>query len=644
LLVPVLSAAGLAPATVLPATVLPATVLPATVAPATVAPATVVPATTVQATRVLPTSVPEPVLLSQGRPAVSSSLEKADFPARQAVDGNSETRWSSGFSDPQWLRIDLGRSTVVRRVEIDWEVSHSTAYSIEVSADGEVWEPQWSTDAADGGTDVIAIEGTGRFVRMYSTARVGTAGNSIWEMRVYGDPAPKKEQPEPTPSKKPSADPRPKASEPKAEPSRPAPSASPSAPAPSPSASPVPERTGPPGSVLYYVVGKEPDGSVEKLNDIAERFLDDRDRWPEIAELTEGHRQPDGEFMTDPRKLTAGWVLKMPKDASGEELKFAPLPGFEKPSPKPSATPTPSAEPTVEVAGIDEAASVGPISPAWYGAAAGLVLAALVWLAIWLLRRRKKRQEPFDDSLLRTDTSAAWTVDRSLRVLMAACERDGLELPGITGVFIEGSSLRLRLTNPAAPAPEPWAVSEDGQSWAAPLARLQSGMASDGSTARFARLVNVGMSETGRVLVDFASARGVISLDGPTRARHEVLRRWLGELTGNPWSDDPRVVMVGNGLPQPEQVEHLAGIEQVTPELEVGEGGVLVLSQAPSAAQQDMLAARFASPEFTWVVIVLGSAPSARWRFTAGDDGWLRSGFLPEVRYDEQTAVRRGGE
>ncbi|MFD2028977.1 discoidin domain-containing protein [Promicromonospora aerolata] len=593
------------------------------------------------ATVVLPVSEPEPVLLSQGRPAVASSLEKADFPARQAVDGDAGTRWSSGFSDPQWLRVDLGRSTVVRRIEIDWEVSHSTAYAIELSADGEAWTSHWSTDTADGGTDVITIEGTGRFVRMYSTARVGTAGNSIWEMRVYGDPAPKTKQSAPAPATSPAADPRPTASEPKAVPSKSAPASS--SPPPTASAPPVPERTGPPGSVLYYVVGKEPDGSVEKLNDIAGRFLGDRDRWPEIAELTEGHRQPDGTFLTDPRTLKAGWVLKMPKDASGEELEFAPLPGFEQKTPKPSASPSPSAESSIEAADLDEAGSVGAIGPAGYAVGAGLALAALVWAVIWLLRRRK-RQEPFDDSLLRTDTSAAWTVDRSLRVLMAACERDGLELPAITGVFIEGSSLRLRLTNPASPAPEPWAVSEDGQSWAAPLARLQSGQASDGSTARFARLVNVGMSETGRVLVDFASARGVISLDGPSRARHEVLRRWLGELTGNPWSDDPRVVMVGNGLPQPEQVEHLAGIEQVAAELEVGEGGVLVLSQAPSAAQQDMLAARFAGPEFTWVVVVLGSAPSARWRFTAGDDGWLRSGFLPDVRYDEQTAVRRGSE
>ncbi|MFD6142005.1 discoidin domain-containing protein [Promicromonospora sp. NPDC060271] len=574
----------------------------------------------------------EVVLVSQGRPAVASSLEKPEFLARNAVDGNPETRWSSGFSDPQWLRIDLGRSTVVHRVEIDWEVSHSTGYSIQLSDDGETWETHWF-GAGDGGQDVHDILGEGRYVQMYSTQRSGTAGNSIWELRIYGEPEKKAAAPAQPASPKP---------EPSAEASaRPSatPEASPSA---SPEASPVPSRSGPPGSVLYYVIGTEPDGSVEKLNDISERFLGDRDRWPEIAELTEGHRQPDGEYMTDPRKPKPGWVLKMPKDATGKGLRFGPLPGYEPASPSPSATPEASPSP-VDVSDAEAASSSVPWPTiAWAGTAV-LVLGPLAGLVVWLVRRRR-RHEPFDDSLLRTDTSAAWTVDRALRVLMAACERDGLEVPGTTGVFIEGSSLRLRLTNPASPAPQPWTVSEDGQSWSAPLAKLQSGAASEGSTARFARLVNLGMGETGRVLVNFSVARGVISLDGPTRVRHEVLRRWLGELTGNPWSNEPRVVMVGNGLPQPEQVEHLAGIEQVLPELEVGDGGVLVLSQAPSPAQQDMLAARFASPDFTWVVIVLGQSPSARWRFTAGDDGWLRSGFLPDVRFDEQTAVRRGGE
>ncbi len=47
-------------------------------------------------------------LLSQGRPATASSTENASFPASAAVDGNTGTRWSSAFADPQWLLVAVG--------------------------------------------------------------------------------------------------------------------------------------------------------------------------------------------------------------------------------------------------------------------------------------------------------------------------------------------------------------------------------------------------------------------------------------------------------------------------------------------------------------------------------------------------------
>ncbi|PUB23580.1 hypothetical protein C8K30_111178 [Promicromonospora sp. AC04] len=390
-------------------------------------------------------------------------------------------------------------------------------------------------------------------------------------------------------------------------------------------------------SVPYYVIATTPEGEPEFLYAIAERFLGDGERYREIFKMNKGRIQPDGGKLTDPESVTVGWVLKLPKDAKGEGLQHGPLPG---PSSSPEASATDEA-----VAADDAGGSPSWLVPVLIAIGAVVLLGAAAFGGVLLVRRlRAGREEPFDDSLLRTDSSASWMVDRALRVLVAACEHDGQDLPGVTGVFIEGASMRLRLASPASPAPAPWVANEDGQSWSAPLAKLQSAAASEESTARFARLVTIGVAETGRVLVDFATARGLISLDGPTRARHEVLRRWLGELTGNPWSNDPRVVMVGNGLPQPELAEHLSAIEQVIPELEAAEGGVLVLSQAPSAAQQEMLAAKFASPSFGWVVIVLGESASAKWRITAGDDGWLRSGFLPDVRYTEQMAVRRAGE
>ncbi|RPF20868.1 discoidin domain-containing protein [Myceligenerans xiligouense] len=590
----------------------------------------------------------EPELLSQGQPVRASAVENNDpeLVAKHAVDGSLATRWASHHEDPSWIWVDLGQPSQVQRVEIVWEAAYSTSYGIGLSDDGVNWTNVAWVDAADGGTDVLQVSGTGRYVRLYGQTRNGIAGHSLWELRVFGSPVPEKE-----PEKQPESEKDESAQQEEPEqPASPPPANTPEPQLPpAPSDRPTPEREGPPGSVVYYVV-KQQGERAETIEDIAQRLLGSAARWPEIVQLSKAIRQKDGKYLTDPHTLLAGWVLQLPDDAAGEGVKFGRLPGTgkKKPSPSPSPSATPSPSPVVARESADGSAAVAefllPVGLVLGGllVLAGLVLAAIRLVA--LARRRRTEKIPFDDSVLRTDTSAAWTVDHALRALIAACERDGLEVPGVTGVFVEGGTLRLRLTNPASVGPAPWSVSDDGQSWVAPLSKLQAAPVSDGSTARFSRLVNLGMSETGRVLVDFSLARGVVSLDGSVRARHEVLRRWLGEFTGNPWSGEPRVVMVGDGLPRPDQVEHVPGFDQVKQEMEVGDGGVLVLSQPPSSADRDFLAERFADPAFRWVVIVLGSWSAAKWRFTARDDGWLRSGFLPHVRYDEQAAVRRGSE
>src|SRR4051794_18378292 len=69
-------------------------------------------------------------LLSQGRPATASSTENAAFPASAAVDGNTGTRWSSAFSDPQWLQVDLGAPAQITRVAFTWETAAARAFQI----------------------------------------------------------------------------------------------------------------------------------------------------------------------------------------------------------------------------------------------------------------------------------------------------------------------------------------------------------------------------------------------------------------------------------------------------------------------------------------------------------------------------------
>ncbi|WP_214104804.1 cellulase family glycosylhydrolase [Acrocarpospora catenulata] len=129
-------------------------------------------------------------LISGGKPATASSIEGTGFEAGRAVDGNTATRWASAEgSDPQWIRIDLGGSYAVSRVRLNWEVAYGKAYRIEVSPDGSNWTSIYSTSTSDGGIDDLTASGTGRYVRMYGTARGTQWGYSLWEFEVYGTPA-----------------------------------------------------------------------------------------------------------------------------------------------------------------------------------------------------------------------------------------------------------------------------------------------------------------------------------------------------------------------------------------------------------------------------------------------------------------------
>jgi hypothetical protein len=120
-----------------------------------------------------------------GKTATASSTENGSFPAADAVDGNTGTRWSSAFSDPQWLEVDLGSSQSVCGVTLDWETAYAKAFQIQVSADNSTWTTIYSTTSGTGGTQhLTGLSGTGRYIRMYGTARATQYGYSLWEFGV----------------------------------------------------------------------------------------------------------------------------------------------------------------------------------------------------------------------------------------------------------------------------------------------------------------------------------------------------------------------------------------------------------------------------------------------------------------------------
>jgi fibronectin type 3 domain-containing protein len=124
--------------------------------------------------------------LALNHPATASSEESASYPPSNAVDGNLNTRWSSAFSDPQWLEVDLGATHTVSQVVLYWEAAYAKAFQIQTSPDGTTWTTIYSTTTGTGGTQTLNISGTGRYVRMYGTQRATGYGYSLWEFQVFG--------------------------------------------------------------------------------------------------------------------------------------------------------------------------------------------------------------------------------------------------------------------------------------------------------------------------------------------------------------------------------------------------------------------------------------------------------------------------
>jgi hypothetical protein len=127
-------------------------------------------------------------LLSQGRPATASSQEAAGpgYSPALAVDGNPGTRWSSAFTDSQWIQVDLGSSVAISRVVLQWEGAFGRAYDIQTSNDGNAWTTVRSVANGAGGTETHTVGGTGRHVRLNLTQRGTGYGYSLWEFQVYG--------------------------------------------------------------------------------------------------------------------------------------------------------------------------------------------------------------------------------------------------------------------------------------------------------------------------------------------------------------------------------------------------------------------------------------------------------------------------
>lgn len=133
-----------------------------------------------------PSANPMGVNLAVGKPTAASSTEADAWDAKYAVDGDPGTRWGSQWSDPQWIRVDLGSLWTVSRVVLQWETAHATRYAIETSTDGTTWTTVRTVDNGDGGTDDVSFPPVAaRYVMMFGTHRSSGYGYSLWELEIH---------------------------------------------------------------------------------------------------------------------------------------------------------------------------------------------------------------------------------------------------------------------------------------------------------------------------------------------------------------------------------------------------------------------------------------------------------------------------
>jgi len=128
-----------------------------------------------------------PVDLALNKPVIVSSVENSTLGGQNAVDGSLTTRWSSQFSDPQYLTIDLQTEETFNEVTLFWETAYAKEYEIQVSNDGITWTTISHITNGNGGVEKVPVLAKARYVRIYGIQRGTQYGYSIYEVKIYND-------------------------------------------------------------------------------------------------------------------------------------------------------------------------------------------------------------------------------------------------------------------------------------------------------------------------------------------------------------------------------------------------------------------------------------------------------------------------
>ncbi|MEX1276072.1 MAG: glycoside hydrolase family 3 C-terminal domain-containing protein [Bacteroidota bacterium] len=115
-----------------------------------------------------------------------TSVEGPDYEGSNAVDGNMGTRWSSGFTDPQAITVDLGGLYRIVDITLYWEGAYAKEYTIKILDVSGAWTDVYHEANGQGGMEKVSLSVTARKLMVLGVQRATQYGYSLYELQVHG--------------------------------------------------------------------------------------------------------------------------------------------------------------------------------------------------------------------------------------------------------------------------------------------------------------------------------------------------------------------------------------------------------------------------------------------------------------------------
>lgn len=385
-------------------------------------------------------------------------------------------------------------------------------------------------------------------------------------------------------------------------------------------------------------------GQTVTLSTIAAGTLGDASRAAEIFDLNRGLRQPDGASLDGPQdRLLPGWILRLPPDASGPDVRQARDTGRAGSEPDPSAEGTTHSIPLATAVAASAAVLLALTTAGIVGRRK--VRAASVAVGKWMwglgAPARRRRRLKLRRGVGRDFAEDADTPRRAYDTV-GQLAGDGKER-AVHALRIDRKSVTVWLEESDAPG-SPWSKAE-GSRWRRPAeARVPSGRrpddtAADAAALGAACLVRAGTDDDGEpVFVDLSRLDGILSLTGDADVARDTVQNLLAEVART--RPNTPVTVLSSETNRSARLTMPAGLRQLpSAELRltntgtVSHGtlraaasrrpvqGLVVLTGAPTDPQSAELAALCGPGGAGWTGLVCGDAAGAHWRWHAHADG-----------------------